>query len=86
MGCAVLFENENTMLIALLVAGFRFARNSARTAPSDIVLFCSLGRLLVSAGSDEVKFHSSSSAGAGAAACAAGLGVELNIAKGSEAG
>lgn len=78
------------MLIALLDAGVRFARNSARMLPSDIVLFCSLGRLLASGGSDEVKFHSSSPAavaGAGAPACAAGLGVDvLNIANGSEAG
>lgn len=75
------------MLMALLDGGDRFARNSPRMLPSVIVVLCSLGLLLVSAGSDDEKFHSSSSDGCAAADAAAGLGVDvLNTANGSDAG
>jgi hypothetical protein len=75
MGCAVLFEKANTMLIELLTAVVLLARNSVFRLELLATPRCSWGLAGAgcSAGSAEVKFHSSSSLDAAAAAgCGAG--------------
>jgi hypothetical protein len=63
MGCAVLLEKANTMLIALLTAVLRFARKSVLTPELLAVPLYSVGLAGTdcSAGRAEEKFHSSSS-------------------------
>lgn len=84
MGCAVVFEKENTMFIELLDLEVRPASMSVRTLVSLTVVLCSLGLVGASTGKDDAKFHSSSSLDTvGLGGAVAGV---LKTAKGSAAG
>lgn len=90
MGCAVLFENENSMSMAGDDAVARLARNSVRMLPSVIVPRSSRGSCCCCCADDsgraEEKFHSSSSAAAGCLPVLLLFDCDMKAANGSEAG